>query len=116
MAFEPEYRDIMPDTVTIRLFVSRDKFGAKTMGAPLTFKARVTEEQNQVSTWQGEQVVSGTTIWCAPDPDDGIPVLTPESEVTLSDGTVPKILRVQIVHDEEGPHHFKIYADRPYRN
>lgn len=101
------WADMMPHTITIEPFVSRDTYGAATYGAAVTYKARVQGKNRLITTLSGDEKVSTVTVYV------GSTSITPEDRLTLPASfspTIPNILDVQPVSDESGHHHQVIYA------
>lgn len=98
-----EWTDMMPDTVTIEPFVSRDAFGDKTYGTARVYTARVQGKNEVVRTRDNVDAVSTVQVYV-----DWTPTISPDDRITLPSRfspTQPPILSVQPVSDEAGPHH-----------
>ena len=101
-----DFDDFMTDFVTIEPFTARDGYGDATYGAAVSYACRVMTDQQQVTTVQGEQVVSRGKIYIM-----GNPVIDGNDRITLPAGNVPlqpPIIRVDVMTDELGPHHVEI--------
>ncbi len=109
MVFEEEFREFMPQTVTIAAVSATDAFGDRTYAAAITYDARVLEEQKIVTDFRGREVTSVHVVWVAPHLTSGLPNLTPEAQITLPDGSTPPMLSYSVVPDEDGDHHAKIW-------
>lgn len=99
-----DWLDEMTDQITVTPFVRRDSYGAPIYGAPFpAYNARVDYQQNFVRTASGEEKVSrGYVIFDKQDAMD------PNDKITLSDGTNPLILVLNLETDEVGPLYTKI--------
>lgn len=98
-----EWDDMMPDTITIEPFISRDAFGSSTYGAAVSYQARVQGKNKIIRTRDNVQAVSTIQVYI-----DSVPAVSPDDRVTLPSRfspTQPPILSVQPVGDEAGPHH-----------
>lgn len=112
MTFEEDFRALMPDTISIKLVTSRDAYDKRTYGTAISYQALVQEGQHRVVTADGRETLSTHTIWVAPHATSGLPVLTPDAQVTLADGSTHGILRHEQKHDELGNHHVVIWLGR----
>ncbi len=99
-----DYHDLMPDTVTHKVMTGRDAYQKPTFGAGTDFKARVLFRQRWVRAADGTEKLSRGTVWIG-----ATPVIDPEDEITLPDGSTPPILVVERIPDEKGIHHVKIF-------
>jgi hypothetical protein len=104
MTIEPEYLELMVDTVMIAPATSRNAYGADSYGTPVAHRARVVRKNQMVRTDSGQELVSRTQAWIY-----GAPGITPRDQITLPDGTHPQILSVDRFPDENGPHHEVAY-------
>ena len=96
-------------TVTVELATSINQYGETTYGAPASYSAWVLAMPKEVRTATGEERVSAVEIIFdsgAADP----PALTPESRLTLPDGSQPQILRVDTTVDPFGDRQVVCYA------
>ncbi len=109
MAYERDFDDYMPDTITIEPFSSYDEYRARSFGVSVTYTARVTEEFTQVMDLNGLEQTSTHTVWIAPHATSGLPTgLTTNARVTLPDGSTPPLLSYRLISDDEGDHHMKL--------
>ena len=84
MGFEEEFADLMTDEVTIRPYLSQDAYGRPVYDDPVTYRARVVGRARRVTTLQGEDKVSTTTVVLLNSPG-----IDPRSELTLPPGFAP---------------------------
>lgn len=97
MAFIDDLLDLMPNTVTVQPFVSRDSYGAASYGSPVSYRARVNYKTHNILGSDGQLILSNGTIWMACDDP-----MTADDRVTLDDGSTPVILKVVRETDETG--------------
>lgn len=93
-----DWLDMMPATVSVARFQSRDAYGAPTFAAAVNYRARVDFRTRLVRGPNAEMVVARGRAWLAT-----VDAITAEDRVTLPDGSVPIILQVNQVPDEAGP-------------
>ena len=105
MSFLDDLKDMMPDTASWKPFVSRDRAGKPTFGSATAIaNCRLVQRNQLVRDRNGDQVLSTAHLWVPSDE-----AITPESEVTLSDGTTPPIISVLRTPDENGDKHTKVF-------
>lgn len=92
-----DFLDLMPLTVTVAPFVSRDSYGVATYGTARPYRARVNYKQHYIRKSEGEMVPARGMVWLATS--DAISV---NDRVTLPDGTTPLILESNGETDETG--------------
>lgn len=98
-----DWLDLMPDEVTVQSFISYDAYSNPSYGSPNVFQARVTYRNRRVLNDKGEEVVARGEAWLAT-----ILPISARDKVMLSDGTLPLILNVSKVSDEDGPLYTKL--------
>lgn len=95
--FIDDLLDLMPNTVTVRPFVSRDSYGAASYGSPTDYPARVNYKTHNILGPDNQLILSNGTIWMAcSDP------VSSDDQVTLDDGSTPVILKATRETDESG--------------
>lgn len=105
MTIEPEFSELMTDTLTIeRAGASNSIYGGVAYGAPETFQGRLVKQNNAVVGNSGDTVVSRAKFWVY-----GTPGIKAGDRATLEDGSHPDILSVEQFPDEDGPHHEVVY-------
>ncbi len=108
MAWDDEFLELMPETITIEPVTGRDEYSARTFGTATSHRARVTTQVLRVLDFNGNINLSQTVVWVAPTPD-AIPTdVLADARITLPDGTQPPLLSAAVVSDEDGPHHLKL--------
>lgn len=104
--FSSDLLELMPHTITHRTFAARDAYGkAVFSGSGTSYRARVSyETKRTVSRVSGQDALANGVVWIA-----GTPTLKLDDEITLPDGTTPPIINWEMISDENGPHHVKVY-------
>lgn len=102
MPIEPEFLDLMPDTIVARApGTARNLRGELTgLGEPVPHRARVVYRARALRNDAGDVVTSSTQAYVY-----GAPGLTTEYVITLPDGSEPPVIMVERFPDEDGPHH-----------
>jgi hypothetical protein len=99
-----EFLELMPDTVGVEAFVSRNPWGIASYGARRDYRARVTYKTSYVRAMSGEQIVArGYAILATTDP------IGDKDRITLPDGEHPSVLSADRESDENGPLYSKLY-------
>lgn len=96
--FADLFVDMMATTVTVERIASRDTYGKVTYGAATSYVARVSLVQRNVIGPEGQMVVAKGRAWL-----DTVDPFTVNDRVTLADGSIPILLAVDLVDDENGP-------------
>jgi hypothetical protein len=108
MSFDSAFLNIMTQTLTVNRLtgVSTDGYGRPAYSTTaLSRYCRVTERQTLVRSFEGEQEVATTVVWCR-----STSTFSPSDKITLPDGTTPKLLAVEEYRDEDGIiHHHKLF-------
>lgn len=100
-----DWTDMMPHTVTYAAVASRDAYGKPTYAAARSYQARVIQKQTRiVNRTNGQDAIATGVVWLA-----GFPALDIDGRITLPDGSTPVILNWEVIPDEEGDHHTKVY-------
>lgn len=97
---------LLNQIIVIEPSTGTDAYGQSTYGTGVSVHARVEGKNRMVMNAQGNNVVSGTSIYI-----DGTTVVTTSSRITLPDGTKPLILSIESMPDIDGtPHHKVIFT------
>lgn len=104
MSFVNEFADMFTDTAIWEVLASRDGYGKPVFDTPEAFAARLSRKHKLVRDTEGHEVVSTAHIWL-----EGTPAVSPQDQITLSDGTTPAIISVERFQDEEGDSHTKVF-------
>jgi len=101
-----DFADMMVHTITHEEFASRDAYGVKVYGSPVTYLSRVVYKRTLMRADDGSEIVAKGMVWLL-----GYPTINTEDRITLPDSTTPPILDVEIFTDELSSHnhHTKIY-------
>jgi hypothetical protein len=97
-----EFLPMMRETVTLRAQTALDKYGKQSFAASgQSYRARLIFEERILRDNEGREIVeSGRAIIY------GVAAsATPEWQITLPDGSTPKITMVDTIQDEFGDHH-----------
>ena len=106
MAFDTDFLDLMPDTLKVNVLkgVSTDGYGTATYSATTqSYRCRVSEKQELVRTFSGDEQLAKTVAWVNSSSTFG-----PWDKITLPDGTMPPLLNVSDVRDETGHNHSRL--------
>jgi len=104
MAIEPDFLQLMVQTVYIESFSSYNSHAEASYNAATPYSGRTVNKSTKVVTNEGLEVVSTAKTYIY-----GSPTITPKDRLTLPDGTKPKILTVSSFPDENGDHHQVVY-------
>ena len=101
MAISKEFLPMMLDTVTLKAQTALDKYGKQTFATGgATFRARIIWSERILRDQEGREIVeAGRAILY------GSASATPQWQITLPDGSSPKITSVSTIKDEDGNHH-----------
>lgn len=108
VSYEDEFNDLMPDEVTVKAPTDpADFYGNPTFGPAQTVQCRVVGVPRMVRGPDGREVVSSATIYCS---GSSAVTVTVTHEITLPDGSKPKILAVATYPDDDGRHHQEVFV------
>ena len=102
MGISSEFLPMMLETVTLKGQASVDRYGKQTFATSGTsYRARLIYNERILRDKQGREIVeAGRAILY------GVAAsATPQWQITLPDGSTPKITSVDTVQDEDGNHH-----------
>ena len=105
MSIDRELLKMMPHTVTIEPFASKDAFSTPSYGAPASFKCYVDFKPKMIRKIEGEEVISSAQVYVG-----GVSGATVKSRITLPGGSQPVILMVNKLSDEKGDYAEVIYV------
>ena len=102
-----DWLDLMPFTITYEAVATRDEYGKViTYATAVSYRARVTYKHMRVaSRATGQDVIASIQVWL----NGVISTINVDDRVTLPDGTTPLIVSWDLVSDETGNHHVKIF-------
>jgi hypothetical protein len=90
-------------SVSIKPYSSSDGYGASVYGSAVVNAARIVVGQKSLLDDRGNELVSSCQVYV-----DGTSAVTQTSEITLPDGTKPKILQVKTIYDAVGTAFLKV--------
>lgn len=97
-AFHDAFDDWMVDTIQIRKASTRSSYGEQTYTAsPTSYTGRVRYVSMIARTLDGEEKHVSTIVYLTGNAD-----VVPEDQVTLPDGTKPRIVQIRTLRDENG--------------
>ena len=95
----------MIDTITIAGLSSTDSYGKHSWSAPSTLThCRVQTGAHKITDHNGQELVASGKVYVP-----NSPTVTPDSQITLPDGSTPRIMLVDSKTDERGSHHTVIH-------
>lgn len=99
-----DFFPLMPHTVNIAPYASRDSFGKPSYGADVAHRARVVYKNIHIRASDGSEKVARGVVYLG-----SAVVVSPEDRVTLPDTTTPPVLACNNYSDDVGAHHTQIY-------
>lgn len=99
-----DFYPLMPHTVNIAAYASRDSFGKPSYGANVAYRARVVYKNIHIRASDGSEKVARGVVYLG-----SAVVVSPEDRVTLPDSTTPPVLSCDNYADDVGAHHTQIY-------
>lgn len=109
MSFDPEFLELMADTVRVSTMSTFDGYGDVVYSSQAsTYQARITEIPKMVRNFMGEEVVASHVVWVA---STGVIPATAQVSWTMPDGSTqtPVLISIERPADEDGTHHHKLY-------
>ena len=102
MGISKEFLPMMRETVTLRAQASLDKYGKQSFATGAsTYRARLIWQERILRDKDGREIVeAGRAILYG-----AAASVTPQWQITLPDGSRPKITSVSTIEDEDGDHH-----------
>jgi hypothetical protein len=101
---DPLLLGLMPATIQWYPKTGFDQYSKRTFSATATVIPGRLGSARGVGKSTGSQVDTVTaTFWCG-----GVYAIAAQDRIVLPDGTSPDIVKVETVHDENGPHHTKL--------
>lgn len=108
MALEAEFLQMSTQTVTVNVLSTHTGYGEPVHSTSAsTFFAYIEPGSRVVLNQQGVEQVPSAMVYVL----SSSAVVGVQDRVTLWDGRVPKLLRVDVLNDEEGQHHLEISVD-----
>ena len=105
-----DWRDMMPYVIYHAPVVSRDAYGKPSAyGTETSYKAYIQYTTKRVaSIVTGQDVLSTEQVWI----DGVIENLNADDKITFQDGSTPMLVSWDVVSDEHGAHHMRLYFGR----
>lgn len=106
MAWDAEFDELLPHTITLRPKTGQDADRKPTYGAAVESKARIELKSRLIRTAEGAELMGRGTVFA---PLASVP--STEDELTLPAGFAPlkpPIMAVLPQYDEDGLHHVEI--------
>ena len=98
-----DFSDLMMHVVGVESAIGYDAQSKPTYGAPVSRKAHVEEQVEQLNRSDGTNRIVVASVYMATTAD--VPI---DSRVTLPSGTVGYVLFVERLYDEGGLHHIML--------
>ena len=104
-----DFLDLMPETVPVALVATYDAYGKPaTYSTAVDYRARVVYKNQVVrSQTTGQDVITTVQVWLA-----GTPSLAEDAKITMPDGSLMVPEAWDVISDEVGSHHVKVYGNR----
>ena len=107
MALEADFLAMSTQTVNVYALSTMDACGAPSYStSPSTFSIYREPGTRVVVNAQGVEEVASEVLYVL----SSSATIGPQAKLSLSDGRTPKIIRVDILNDEEGQHHLEVYV------
>ena len=106
MAFEAEFLELMPHTITVYPVLSANTYGEPVFSTSgTTYQALVEERPQMIRSAFGEEMITSANAYVASTAR--IPLT---SRVVLPDGSEPALVRSDVFADEDGTaHHVTLF-------
>ena len=99
-----DWQDLFPHTIYHAEYISRDAYGQPNYGSEVAYRGRVTYKDQTRYFSDGSTIEIKGTVWI-----QGTPTVSNDDQITLPDGSTPLILSHELIADESGSHHVKIF-------
>lgn len=97
MSIDPDLLALMPHSVTIEPFSGVGSYGAPTYGSGVAYQCQVVRKSRLYRAADGTTAVSSTQVILSSSPG-----VSPQSRITLPDGSKPPIVQIGSFPDENG--------------
>lgn len=105
MSYDPEFDELMTDTVTLHPRGRANEYGVRPPGAPFDLRGHLMGGAHEVAGSGGASTVAAGQIILA----GYYPAIQPEWKIAVpGEGLVP-ILGIEHVSDDDGPHHSTVH-------
>jgi len=95
---------LMTDTISVAPFVSNDAYGVSSHGTAVEYPCRVEHRQSYVRGRDGRTLPIQTVVYVFPSSAGVLPGATPQSRVTLPDGSSPPVLATEAYSYDDMSH------------
>jgi|2_EtaG_2_1085320.scaffolds.fasta_scaffold10065_2 hypothetical protein len=107
MAFSTELLTLMPSTIKVSTRSGHDNYGAAQFAASTTnHRCRVLERPGFIRGRGEEEIAYRDVVWAR---STGSASITASDRVTLPDGTIRPVVKVERYPDDDGENHVKIF-------
>jgi hypothetical protein len=103
MALESDFLAMSTQTITVEPLSTVNAYGAPTFGTSTTYRAYIEPGTFITKNLQGVEEVASAMVYVLSSSAS----LAVQDRVTLPDGRKPKLIRVDILNDDEGQHHIE---------
>lgn len=104
MALEADFLQLTNQTITVAPLSTVDGYGAPTFGTSVSYSAYVEPGTFMTLNAQGVEERAVAMIYVL----SSSATIGTQDRLTLPDARVPKIIRVDVLNDEEGQHHLEV--------
>lgn len=105
MALETDFLQMSTQTITVNALSTMDAYGAPSFStAASTFRAYIEPGVRVLVNAQGVEEVASATVYVMSSSAN----IGPQDRMTLADARTPKIIRVDVLNDDEGQHHLEV--------
>ena len=104
MPMDPQFLDMMPDTIQIKHRTGQDKYGKDIYGTPTDVRARVVYRMRQTFNDAGELAQSRAQVYLFGDHD-----IDQDDKILLPDGEEHLLVSVQRYPDQDGMYYEQLF-------
>lgn len=104
MALEQDFLELASTSVTVEPLSTHNNYGAPVYSTGVTYPAAVEYGPRLIVTPEGRQEVATATIYVL----SSSARIGVQDRITLPLTTTAKLVRVDVVNDEEGQHHLEL--------
>lgn len=106
MALEADFLAMSTQTITVVPLSTLNAYGAPTFStaSSTTYRAYIEPGSFITKNLQGVEEVASATVYVLSSSAS----IGTQAQLTLPDGRIPKIIRVDTLNDDEGQHHLEV--------
>ena len=105
MALEADFLAMSTQVINVNALSTVDSYGAPSFStSPSTYFAYIEPGVRVVVNQQGVEEIASAMVYVLSSSAS----IGPQSKLTLPDTRTPKIIRVDVLNDEEGQHHLEV--------